>query len=107
MPFIDSLDIANRAIQHVGGVQISAPDEDSKNNTEVAFTYDKVRRAELRRNVWRFSIRKAALRPIETTTLLLKAPAYSASATYLPGAIVQDTNGQYWISLKPDNINNS
>ncbi len=107
MPFIDSLDIANRALQHVGAVQISAPDEDSKNNKEVAFAYDKVRRAELRRNVWRFSIRKAALRPIETTTLLLSAPAYDSTKTYLPGAIVQDTNGQYWMSLKPDNINNS
>lgn len=107
MPYIDSMDIANRALQMCGEPQIISPTEDSKRNIEASFTYDKVRRAELRRNVWRFAIRKAALRPIGTSTLLLNAPLYDASATYLIGAIVQDTNGQYWISLKPANANNS
>lgn len=107
MPFLDSLDIANRALQHCGSPQIIDINEDSKANQEVAFAYDKLRRAELRRNVWRFAIRNVALRPVATTTLLLNPPTYSAAATYLPGAIVQDTNGIYWISLKPDNTNNT
>lgn len=107
MPFLDSLDIANRALQHCGGTPIASIDEDNKNNQEVSNAYDKVRRAELRRNVWRFAIRKAVLRAIDANTLLLNAPTYSATATYLPGQIVQDANGVLWISLKPDNVNNS
>jgi len=107
VPFLDSLDIANRAIQHTGGTHIAAVTEDSKNNFETAFAYDKVRRAELRRNVWRFSIRKAVLRPVDTSTMLIVPAAYDATKTYLPGAIVTDTNGQLWTSNEPDNINNT
>lgn len=106
MPFLDSLDIANRALQHCGAPQIEAVDEDSKRNLEVSFVYDKVRRAELRRNVWRFSIRKAVIRPIDTTTLLLSAPPYDATKIYSPAAIVRDTNGQLWRSLIADNLGN-
>lgn len=106
MPFLDSLDIANRALQHCGAPQIVDPTEDSKSNQEVSFAYDKVRRAELQRNTWRFAIRKVCLRAVDASTLLLNAPAYDATKTYLPGAIVQDTNGQYWISLKPENMAN-
>lgn len=107
MPFLDSLDIANRALQHVGGTQIRDVNEDSKNNTETAFAYDKVRRAELRRNVWRFSIRKTVLRAIDETTMLLVPDLYDATKTYLPGAVVRDANGQIWTSMEPDNINNT
>ncbi len=107
MPFLDSLDIANRALQHVGGTQITDVNEDSKNNTEASFAYDKVRRAEMRRNVWRFAVRKAVLRPVDTTTMLLVPDAYSASKTYLPGAIVKDTNGLLWLSMEADNTNNT
>jgi hypothetical protein len=105
MPFLDSLDIANRALQHLGGNQIASVTEDSKNNQELSFVYDKVRRAELRRNSWRFAIKKAVLRPLDTTTLLINPDLWSSSATYLPGAIVQDANSLYWISLKPENVN--
>lgn len=107
MPFIDSLDIGNRALQHCGAPQIADPAEDSKSNQEVAFAYDKLRRAELRRNVWRFAIRKAALRPVDTTTMLLSPPLYGATSTYLLGAIVRDSNGQFWTSLIPDNLGNA
>jgi hypothetical protein len=106
MPFIDSLDIANRALQKAGQPQILSVTEDSKSNFETSFAYDKVRRAELRRNVWRFATRKTILRAIDTTTLLLNPFPYSATVVYLLGAVVQDTNGQYWISIKPDNLNN-
>lgn len=107
MPFIDSLDIANRALQHCGAPQLTSVTEDSKANEEVTFAYDKVRRAELRRNNWRFAIRRAALRAIDTTTLFLDPPVYSSAATYLLGDIVKDTNNQFWVSLKPDNVNNT
>lgn len=107
MPFLDSLDIANRACQHCGVAQISSPTEDSLRKTEISMAYDKVRRAELRANVWRFAIRRTVLRAYTTTTLLLVPGAYTAGQTYLPGEIVTDTNGLYWISEKADNVNNS
>lgn len=107
MPFLDSLDIANRSLQLIGASQIGDINEDSKNNTETAFAYDKVRRAELRRNVWRFAIRKAVLRAIDDTTMILVPSLYDATKTYLPGSIVADANGQAWISMEPDNVNNT
>lgn len=107
MPYLDSLDIANRAIQHTGGQQIVTVTEDTKNNFEATFAYDKLRRAELRRNAWRFAIKKVMLRPIDTTTMLLNPAVYDATVTYLPGAIVADGNGLLWISNTPDNINNT
>lgn len=107
MPFLDSLDIGNRALQRCGATQIIDVDEDSQSNNEVAFVYDKVRRAELRRNVWRFAIRNAALRAIDTTTRLLVPNDYDATKTYLPGSIVKDDNGQLWISFESDNLNNT
>jgi hypothetical protein len=105
MPFIDSLDIANRALQHVGGNPILDVNEDSQNNLEVANAYDKVRRAELRRNVWRFAVRKAALRPVDDTTLQIVPALYDATRTYLLGEIVRDQNGQFWISEVANNFN--
>lgn len=107
MPYLDSRDIANRALQHVGGSHIGDVNEDSKNNTETAFSYDKVRRAELRRNVWRFAIRKAVLRAVDLDTMILAPQLYDADATYLPGAIVSDANGLLWSSVWPDNRNNT
>lgn len=107
MPYLDSLDLANRALQHCGATQILAVGEDSKSNKEAAFAYDKVRRAELQRNTWRFAIRRAALRPVDTDTMILNPAAFDSTKTYLPGAVVQDTNGLLWISMKPGNVNNA
>lgn len=105
--YLDSLDIANRGLQHCGVDAIGSVTEDSKANKECSFAYDKVRRAELRRNTWRFAVRKTVLRAIDTTTMLLVAPAYDAAKTYLPGAVVKDTNGQLWVSNQSGNINNT
>ena len=107
MPFLDSLDIANRALQHCGLTPITSVSEDSQRNTECSAAYDKVRRAELRRNVWRFAVRRAAIRPMATSTLVLVPSDYSASKTYLPGEVVQDTNRLVWVSQIADNIANS
>ena len=82
MSFLTPIDIANRALQHVGASRIDPTlgfTEISKNAQEISFCYDKLRRAELRRNVWRFAIRSAVLRPIDTTTLMLVPALCSAS----------------------------
>lgn len=106
MPFFDSLDIANRALDHLGATHIASPTEESVNNSKIAPIYDKVRRAELRRNPWRFSIRKCLLRPVDLTTYLLAPAQWNAGTLYLPGSVVADTNGQLWLSTDLENINN-
>lgn len=104
--FIDSLDIANRACQHLGVDRIDTPTEDSKNNAEMTFAYDKLRRAELRRNTWRFAIKRAPLRPIDNTCFLLTPAQYNSGIQYLPGSIVADANGYLWVSNVANNIAN-
>jgi hypothetical protein len=93
------VDIANRALQHLGASRIVSFDDDSKNAAAVQFNYEKLRRAELRRNVWRFAIRRTAIRPIDVNTLLLAAPAWAAG-TYQMADIVTH-NDDTWISNGP------
>lgn len=107
MPYLDSLDVGNRALQHLGAEFITAVTEISRNNKHVSFAYDKLRRAELRRNTWRFAIRKAVLRPVDTDTMVLDPTLYSAATTYLPGAIVKDANGIMWQSMLTTNLANT
>lgn len=106
MAFIDSLDIANRSCQHLGVTRIASPTEDSVNNAEITFAYDKLRRAELRRNTWRFATKKAILRPIDNSTFLLAPAQWNPGIQYLPGSVVADSNGQLWISNQANNIGN-
>ena len=104
--YLDSLDIANKVCQLLGVTQIASVTEVSKNNREISFAFGKVRRTELRRNNWVFAIRKAVLRPIDVNTMLLVPAQWSATTTYLSGAVVADANNQFWISVQKDNINN-
>lgn len=106
MPFLDSLDLANRAILHFGSEFIATVDEDSGRNETLSFAYDKLRRPELRRNVWTFTCKHAVLRPIDTDTMLLDPRLYDETVTYLLGALCKDANGRIWSSLIPDNLNN-
>lgn len=100
------IDIMNRGLQRVGAKRIVSVTEDSKNCDEVTFCYDKLRVAELRRNVWRFSIRTACLRPLGPTTLFLVPPLWSATANYIPGSLVKLNNGKIYFG-QIDNINKS
>lgn len=90
------IDIANRALDHCGVPPIVAFTDDSKGADRVNSVYDKLRIAELRRNVWRFSIRKAALRAVDTTTMLLVPEAFDATETYPQGSIVSCSNTIYF-----------
>lgn len=93
--FQTSVDIGNRALQHCGQRRMVSFTEDYKGASEVAFVYDKLRVAELQRNVWRFAIKHAALRSISTTTMLLVPAAYDATKTYLVGSIVTQSGAIY------------
>lgn len=109
--FLTPIDIANRALQHCGASRIAAtgwpPVEDSKEAQEVAFTYDKVRQAELRRNLWTFALRRAVLRPVTGATLRVVPPQWDAAITYPIGAIVRDTLGYWWQSTLDANLGQS
>lgn len=108
--FLSPLDICNRALQHLGVTRIDPAlgfTENSKQAAECAFTYDKVRRAELRRNVWRFATRRAIIRARETTSLFIAPSLWDSTITYLPNALVSDQNGTIWISTTYDNLANT
>lgn len=109
--FRKPIDICNRALQHVGSRRITdaefANPTTNKSASEVVFCYDKLRQAELRRNVWVFSTRRTMLRAFDATTLLLNPPAYVATAVYQPGHIVTDAEDMLWTSATPFNVGNT
>lgn len=97
------IQIANRACQHIGAPRITALTEDSVQASEINANYDLLRDAEQRRNVWRFSIRKAVLRAIDTDTKIFTPSAWAIGTTYAQGAIVSYAN-QYWSSGAASNL---
>lgn len=105
-----AVDIANRALQHCGERRIDVTEgfnEDSQQADECSFVYGKLRRAELRRNVWRFATRWAPLRPITATTRELAPALWSSTTTYSYGSLVSDAQGLIWISVRHANLNNN
>ncbi len=107
MAFLVPTDIANRGLDHCGQDPIDAElgfTEDSKKARLCGRVYDKLRRAELRRNVWRFSIRRAAIRAIDQNTMLVAPSLWVESTTYFAGCIVIDETGQMWVSQIPNNV---
>ena len=122
------IDICNRAMQHLGAAKIDPQlgfTEISVQAAECATAYDKVRRAELRKEFWRFAIRRTVMRPINTLavrgsafitnpivsgtpvspTMLLAPALWSSTTTYSSGALVIDASTSIWQSLAPANIN--
>lgn len=98
--FTAPVDIANRALQRCGTRRITAFTDGTKNAKEVSFCYDKLRRAELRRNLWTFSIRRVFLRPVGTSLQV-----WDSTKTYSQNALVTYGNVNY-ISLVNSNTNN-
>lgn len=104
--YIDSLDIANLACQHLGVRAILSPLEDSVQNIEISRIYDQVRQDELRRNRWRFAKRRCVLRAMTLTTRILSPQQWDATVVYQPNSFVADANGNWWYSTLAANINN-
>ncbi len=104
--FLTPLDIINRALQHAGVDRIYSLADLSMQAQEVGFAYDRVRRAELRRNVWRFAVRRAWLWPLDTTSLLLKPGAWASGTTYNLGDMVSG-GSLYWTSRIASNTGNT
>ncbi len=105
--FQTPVDIANRALQHVGGRRIVALTDNSRNASEIAACYDQLRQAELRRNCWRFALRLTAIAPLTSTTFFIQPAAWSSTVIYPQGAIVADTSGNWWISVQGNNVGNT
>src|SRR4249920_3871171 len=109
MDFKTPIDISNRALDHCGQDPLDAVlgfTEDNKKARLCGRVYDQLRKSELRRNVWRFAIRRAVLRAIDVNTMLLTPSLWSAGVTYFVGSIVSDQTGQLWISQIPNNLGN-
>lgn len=107
--FLLPIDIDNRALQHCGQKRLVTLADQSKNASEVIACYDKLREAELRRNVWRFSIREVILRPftdglsvtgttLSGPTMILVPEVYDPAKTYVVGSIVSFTDGFTYIA---------
>jgi hypothetical protein len=105
-------DIANRAVDHMGADHsiTSLLTDGSKAQRVILGMYNKLRQAELRRNDWKFSMRHAVLRALDTTSMLWTPPAWSNGSTYRVGQVVSYDDGygsRYWINVKPANLNNA
>lgn len=107
--FQTPVDIANRALQHCGATRLDPTlgfTENSRNSSETAFAYGKLRRAELQANVWTFATRRIVLRAVDSNTMLLAPSMWVADTTYFVGSIVSDESNNYWISRFPNNLGN-
>lgn len=107
MAFTTPIDVANRALQHLGIPRIATFTDSSKQAREIAFNYDKLRRSELRRAVWTFATRRAVMRAVVATTETMIFTAYSAATTYAAGDVVKDSAGYLWLSTAAGNIANT
>lgn len=114
MGFSQPVDIGNRACQHVGSQRIVTLADDTTSAGEISQCYDGLRRAELRRNVWTFSVRKAVLYPINTPVTSLPIGTATAGSyamwngntVYTPGTIVQASDGLLYQCLVQNQNNN-
>lgn len=107
---ITETDVANKILQRCGATRIlagstlyGAAAEDSKGADEIRTTFDITRRFELRRNVWRFSIRTEVLRPWTSTTYVVIFPVWDARVNYRINDRVR-VGTDSWMNIK-DGIN--
>jgi hypothetical protein len=99
--FLTPVDVANSALDEVGADPIVALTDNTKRAAVVARNLDKLRQAELRRNVWRFSIRKAPLRAVDVTTMFPVWANYNAAKIYIAGSIVTAVDTRPYIARGP------
>jgi hypothetical protein len=100
--------------QFLGVRQVGTMGEASPQGIEINTIYDKIRQDELMAHLWRYSIRRAPLRPITATMRLITFPNYAAATTYQQGDIVNDTTVNIgnsgttlYISLAASNTGNA
>ncbi len=104
MSFTAPLDIAKRALQHLGQPTIGALTDSSPQATQIVFSYPMLRQAELRKAAWTFAARRAVLRARTSTTDRITFAAWAIGTTYAIGDVVQDSTGYLWLSVRAGNI---
>lgn len=82
------LQLCNRALQAVGQKSLPNFTTASKALTEITNCYDSLRRSEQRRNLWRFTIRRAVLRALDMDTRLVVPNDWDTGSTYAAGDLV-------------------
>ena len=110
MTFAAPVDIANQALQFCGARRITAMTDNSVNAAAVSFCYDQVRRNELRRNTWGFSVRRCILKPVSLESMVFQPASWASGTTYALGALVSFQTGditQVWQSNVPSNLANT
>jgi hypothetical protein len=98
--YFTRLDVANRALQHLGIPRIASFTDSSRQARETNFAVDKLRRAELQRSVWTFATRRCVMREVLSTGFGAVFAAYASGTTYGAGDVVKDSTGFHWISRK-------
>lgn len=104
--FSSEIDIINRALTKAGASRIATLTDDTPNASESTALYDKVRRAELRRNPWRFAIRKSALRPVGdfNASKFVTFGTWSNGTTYAVNDVVTGSDGRVYFSRAGSNL---
>jgi len=92
MAFATALDIAQFACVRLGQTRITSMTQEIKQAREIAFVYDKLRQAELERNLWAFATKSVVLRKIGIDTVLWTPAAWAASVAQLPGMVLSYTS---------------
>lgn len=95
MSFNTPIDVVGRALQQAKLRRIHSLTDASPNAQEMAFAYDKLRQAELQRNIWTFAVRRTVLRAIDINTYALIPAAWSATSVYVVGSVVAYQAGVY------------
>jgi hypothetical protein len=82
------VDIANRALQHLRVRRIRGFTDQTLQAQEMGFAYSRVREAELKEHLWRFSTRRTILYPIDTRLTSIATSAQTTSGSTLTFASV-------------------
>lgn len=90
MPFRLPVDIANRALQHLGKSRIASFTDESDEASEMSNAYDTLRLDEMSYNLWTFATRRVILRPVGIDSVIWTPPTWSAT-TWAVGAVVAFT----------------
>src|SRR5579859_5931976 len=111
MSFLTPVDIEKEAASHCGQYPITTFQDNTRQAVEINNCYDNMRQAELSRHTWLFSVRRARLRPISSTTQLWTPPAHNAATTYTVGQVVTFASSTYdnghsypWILMVPSDV---
>lgn len=103
---VSSLDIINRSLQMLGRKRIASTSDQNQSAQELSFSYHMIRRYELRRAVWRFSVRKVAIRALNPATQQITFGTWAVATSYVLNDVVTGSDGQTYVSLKAANAGN-